>query len=330
MKSLYKIDNSREDYYIYQYDVSNEGKYKIYQDYLNLDSIYINASNQSMEGDIQLNQGINEVALLINKAQSEERVYYKDEIKFGDYDVFENQISLPSKPALLRIEFDYRFEEGNYIQIYGRQNIDDILSPIYKTAVVKDKYYHDSNTWVGEFRTTQGASDIVISFEPVIQKDCQAKYWFFKGVCETKIEPFVVEIKNFTITKVTIPEIFFYREIPGASSGNNSSVVDFEKINPTSYTVKVSKHDDSPEILVFSELFNNGWQARIDDGELLQTHLLANGYANAWKLERSGEYNIYLSYKPQRLLNLAKLVSLISFIVMFLGLILLRWRRKEF
>jgi hypothetical protein len=90
-------------------------------------------------------------------------------------------------------------------------------------------------------------------------------------------------------------------------------IIKFDKIDSTKYTYQI-KNATQSFILVFSELFDAGW--RITDST---EHFLANGYANAWKINRTGDFDGVIEFYPQKLLRIGYLVSGVS---VFCGIIL--------
>ncbi|MCS7091838.1 MAG: alpha-(1-_3)-arabinofuranosyltransferase family protein [Patescibacteria group bacterium] len=98
-------------------------------------------------------------------------------------------------------------------------------------------------------------------------------------------------------------------ELPQKTS---TLIVDYVYVNPTEYKVRISKKDNEQEILVFSELFDSRWHAYYHDNKLIDTkkHLKVNIYANAWIIDRAGEYEIKVIYTPQKILEIGKKISL--------------------
>jgi hypothetical protein len=69
-----------------------------------------------------------------------------------------------------------------------------------------------------------------------------------------------------------------------------------------------------PVIIVLGESFNPNWIATID-GERLNEHFIANGFANAWLVRRTGSFRVIVRYFPQDLSDLGKLIALMSIIM---------------
>lgn len=109
-------------------------------------------------------------------------------------------------------------------------------------------------------------------------------------------------------------------------------VKSYERVNPTEYNVKISKADNKEEILVFSELFDSNWEAYYDSGELIDAgkHLKVNVYANAWVIDRAGDYQIKIIYTPQKSLEIGKKVSLTTVTILLTVYILLVLRHKKY
>lgn len=110
---------------------------------------------------------------------------------------------------------------------------------------------------------------------------------------------------------------------------NNLPQTEFQKINPTKYFVKI-KNAQEPFFLNFLETYSPLWNAYVAEGDgdvassrqiwstwfkqplPKNTHILVNGYANGWFLDRKGDYNLILEYWPQKLFYLSKIITLLS------------------
>ncbi|MCX6511570.1 MAG: discoidin domain-containing protein, partial [Actinobacteria bacterium] len=84
--------------------------------------------------------------------------------------------------------------------------------------------------------------------------------------------------------------------------------------------------------LVFGQSFGPGWSAQAN-GQDLGVPTLADGYAMAWPLPRASAggrpFHVVLTWTPQRAINVAQLLSLISLVAMGLLIALGRGRRKR-
>lgn len=99
---------------------------------------------------------------------------------------------------------------------------------------------------------------------------------------------------------------------------NNKTTCTFTKENPTKYTVHVNASE--PFFLIFSESYNANWAAYIN-GEEIKDHFMANGYANAWYINKTGSFDITLEFWPQRLFSIGVAISLatLTFSVLYIS-----------
>ena len=77
--------------------------------------------------------------------------------------------------------------------------------------------------------------------------------------------------------------------------GNDSLELSSYQVTPTHYVVDI-KNAKKPFNLVFKNTYHKLWTARID-GEEVDEHLLAYDYANAWKIDKVGTYEIDVVFK---------------------------------
>jgi hypothetical protein len=75
---------------------------------------------------------------------------------------------------------------------------------------------------------------------------------------------------------------------------NEVQKINYIKINPVSYKIEVNNCSDS-FILILVNNYNKMWQARID-GVPIQTHFKANGFSNAWLVEKKGNFSIDVNF----------------------------------
>lgn len=119
-----------------------------------------------------------------------------------------------------------------------------------------------------------------------------------------------VKVVSSGVYPPTNPVNHFFLFFGEPESGVVSSIA-FERINPTKYRASVNAGE--PFFLVFSESYHPQWRAYVEGEELPNDlHLVANGYANAWYLNRTGNYKMVLEYGPQGLFETGVAVSLIT------------------
>jgi len=86
----------------------------------------------------------------------------------------------------------------------------------------------------------------------------------------------------------------------------------FTQINPTQYVVHVTS--SGPTFLVLSAQFDDSWTASVG-GKQVDSHFIANGYANAWYISDTGSFDVTLNYSAQTYFYIALSVSAVAFVV---------------
>ena len=103
------------------------------------------------------------------------------------------------------------------------------------------------------------------------------------------------------------------------SSDATIQILDSE---PTGY--RLSVRTSVPFVLVFNESYHEGWEASVD-GQALP-HFKVDTYANAYLMDRTGTFEIDVSFGPQRLFVAAVAVSATAALASLA--LVLRWRRR--
>jgi len=87
------------------------------------------------------------------------------------------------------------------------------------------------------------------------------------------------------------------------------NIVSFSRIDPTKYIIQINA--SKPYFLIFRESYHIGWVAYVDDKQIPnEYHFMANGYANAWYINKTGTYTITLEFWPQRLFYMGSAISI--------------------
>jgi hypothetical protein len=86
---------------------------------------------------------------------------------------------------------------------------------------------------------------------------------------------------------------------------HENPVLNYMRISPVEYKATVS-NATSPFCLVLSDTYDSGWVVQFDESnEATRSktpepyHFKANGYANAWYINKTGSYTITIEYEPQ-------------------------------
>ena len=114
------------------------------------------------------------------------------------------------------------------------------------------------------------------------------------------------------------------------SNSSEALSYSFTMVNPTRYVGQVNS--TSPFILILNQEFNTNWGAHID-GEAVDStsHFQANGYANAWYIDKPGSFEVVLEYRGQNYFYAGMGISALTFVscLCYLGIDFVRTRRKK-
>ena len=89
----------------------------------------------------------------------------------------------------------------------------------------------------------------------------------------------------------------------------------YRELTPTNYEINVT-NATAPFALLFKQNYNVGWELAYNN-KILNTHFEGDEYANAWLVNKTGNYTLHLFFAPQ------KIVSMINHISIFINVILL-------
>ncbi len=141
---------------------------------------------------------------------------------------------------------------------------------------------------------------------------------------ETLIDSVTLRPKNFggLVLKRDLPRS--WTQVPEIAVAKRSS---------TQYLLNVRRAQE-PFYLVFSETFNDDWQAVVkrSSGNVKITpdrHSIVNGYANSWYLSQLGDYSVEITYRPARLFKFLVGVSGLSVFSALLYLVSDRRRKGD-
>jgi len=94
-------------------------------------------------------------------------------------------------------------------------------------------------------------------------------------------------------------EVYQFQNASGYSSfealGANIPDIIEKKLNPAHYIIQIKGAKESFQ-LVFKQTFDSLWEAKIGDQKIEKHHLIY-GYANAWNIDKNGDFEIEIMYK---------------------------------
>lgn len=333
LKPTYDLPESDGDYLVYQFDIGQEGTFTLFLDKIP-QALFVDGEKYGLGAEessqVKLNRGFHEFALLFTEGQLSQTLAEEETLRNTEKERSAWKISIPDTPARFFVGFDYRFEKGKRFDLVFVQDIDHMESPVFGARITKEELFHDWKHWEGPFTSSNGATEGQLSSRPIIEEKCVWGIPYIKR-CNEIEDKFDVEIRNFKISQVDYPTFgLLQRGKPEENIVSSETTVVYEKIEPTEYKVALNKKSSSREILVFSELYNPGWELEREGGGILENkHILVNVYANGWVFDTPGSYHLFVRFVPQTALRRGTALSLIILAVS-LGLVgLLSWRRKS-
>ena len=314
LKGEYELPVAPNDYAIFNFHIENGGLYKVDKTF-NIVDIPFYVDGKLFKGEeIELTEGRHELAYLTKGVDISTQVVTEETFFVTNDDNSEWKIQIPNMPTDYTVELEYRFVLGDSFDFLFRQDIDPLGEPLLLEKVDKDKKFHGWRKVEKKIKTNPGATSAVISMLPSTKTKCNRRLFLFNKCIKEKTS-FVVEIKDMKVKQMHLfqPALILERNY----NTNTNTKVDWHKVNAAEYRVNITKENDTSELLVFSELYNSGWSAKYADNNYIpeSNHLLVNGYANAWVLDKPGNYDLFIRYQPQQLLNMSYKVSLLSIVI---------------
>jgi hypothetical protein len=144
---------------------------------------------------------------------------------------------------------------------------------------------------------------------------------------------------NATLTGFIRPNPWLMvKESTKFQSAIQKPAISFQRIDSTTFRVHVTSTNRF--FLVMGEPFDSGWKAYYDDVGWIQApftksideryHFVANGFANSWLVDRTGNFDMTLYYLPQSLFDSGLIISITIVIVVTIVAISLPIFRSRF
>lgn len=209
-----------------------------------------------------------------------------------------------------------------YILVQGNAVNSSPYDPNYSDAFSFNNIYFNLNRSNDiEFIKRYGNTSVYENFNyaPLVYA---TNIYSLGNTSESRLVQFIAnESLNITRNSVYVTSISgFYndsRTINATSIFNFSKPgISFIRNTPTTVTVHVY-NATTPYYLVFRETYSPHWVAFYQNGtELnLKYHIAVNGFANAWYMNKTGNYTITLYYDLQSYAFIAWVISITAFIV---------------
>ena len=141
--------------------------------------------------------------------------------------------------------------------------------------------------------------------------DQSYKIAFVSNTKNIKEEAF---IKNIEISKKILPTVILTNR-KSLSSQFEPPKMKVDYINPTKYLITI-KNSKDPFVLLFKESFSPFWQANFKDGKLIESHFPQAEAFNAWYVDRTGNFQIELNFRTQKIFYFGTIVSVLTLLIL--------------
>ncbi|MBI2600298.1 DUF3367 domain-containing protein [Candidatus Daviesbacteria bacterium] len=286
----------------YKFDIKNSGKYELISDKLSepgdilVDGVRLQGNPVLREdgrwsyGELNLTEGLHTV--IINISYSGNLTTLSDDKNsftvlninpFSKYLVSFDYSTLQEKKLV--ISFDNDQKEKGKIRPYHMKDL---------TTTTLDRF--ESFNDLFEARST--ASALNIYFWPDLDN---------------------LKVKNMNVRELMLPDLVLINKLEDRI--NKTPNLSYDKISPSRYNIRI-ENSLNPFVVVFSSIFNSGWQLSYPDGTKVEKHFLTNSFANGWLIDRLGDFDLNLEYSLQNDLDKDSLISQFALIS---GLIITLW-----
>ncbi len=236
--------------------------------------------------------------------------------------------------------FEYLEEKGNVPVISLHSEVDFIDQkgeriPRQGIALTRSDYDFGWKKYNAIFTPLPASGKHYISIKTIPYGDCRAVVQRpYRRYCEDNsfnqrfLRDSSTRIRNLKMERQLVNPVIL-REQEVSSAKKTFPKVEFEMISPARYKVRV-RDAQNPFFLILSTTFDPRWNAYFTsskDPVSSNNHLIVNGYANAWYLEKLGSYEMFLEYSPERIFIIGQKFSFAIIIISIIILIAyyIRW-----
>ncbi len=262
------------------YQVPKTGNYRVKED----------SGKNADESTIALTQGLYKRQFLEDEIYTNQIVSELSDFTVDSKWIDYQRIEIDDYSALYSVKVEYEVQSGDHVAIYAKQDNNFTNQPRFIAEMPAQK-----NHFTGEFSPSLGAKYFQIGITGDKNEYCIDKCLAHHNSLKLYVKKLQIIKKSFQLPYFVLNQNKSVRESP----------VSWSKKSPVEYEITVSKTDSQPEILVFSELFGQGWEIQ---GHTFQ-HILVNGFANGWILDKAGTFKSIVYYLPQRNLDLGYKIS---------------------
>ncbi len=315
---------------------------------INLDGkkIKLDPAQQKTDKDVfflgayHLNQGVHEVSIAKPKAINLIAEKLPEELELSSVDRKPLTKIIPisdlDNSYSYTLSFEYLEEKGNVpvVSLHSDVDFTDINGekiPRFGIALTRGDYDFGWKKYNGTFTPFPASGKHYISIKIIPFGDCKAivprpyrRYCEDNSFNQRIMRDSSTRIRNLRVERQFLNQVIL-REIESIPTNGTSPEIDFEAISPARYRVKV-KDAQKPFFLVLSTSFDPRWSAYFtnpagnNDPMPTKNHLEVNGYANGWYVTKTGNFEMFLEYSPERIFMVGQKFGLAAIIIAILFL----------
>jgi len=332
MINLYGIDSKGTYEYPKMWEIALDGKPytiepQVDKKFLKIGSFYFDT------GDHEINIPIPELLNLVD-IPTEKIV----DVSTDNHPRFE--INNFNPYSTYKISFDYLIKKGDKFEVIL---VDDLNvekeneeRQIINSTISIDGYNYYWKRYETTVSPNRGSSRAWVEFDAEKFDFCPRSNFFLTYKCDdvtyrSRFEkPVEVEVKNLRVERLFLDSLILVNEELAAKEIVPPQI-SFKKYNPTYYEIKVS-NATTPYFLSFRQLFHPSWKIKINENGEMETvppHVLVDGFANGWYLDKLGSYTLIVEFQDEKILIIGRIISLVS-VVSFLGLGVFSYAKKTY
>lgn len=227
-----------------------------------------------------------------------------DKLSFLGYNIIDN-----FGGDIFKVRFDAKVEKGDGFYFQLLQDTDSIGQNGQQNLAINQKFFQPETTGWLEYDF----------FLPPLRSSTRIASVRF-------VASSPVKFKNLKIERLFNGDVFLRdSKYTNKIDTEEKGIVEIYQKNPAFYSGKI--HLDKPSFIIFSESFHPGWKLVLSKkGEkyIPSIHTMANLYANAWYIDREGDYDFKLEFEPERMVRIGILLALAGYLSLIIYIFLKR------
>jgi len=121
----------------------------------------------------------------------------------------------------------------------------------------------------------------------------------------------MLSVRNFHVQKNLDNTIFLRKNFEGIESNfTNGKIIVSRRQSPVLYTGRFTL--EKPSFIFFSQTFHPGWSLTVKNNNSqvrIDKHYIGNYFANAWFVEKAGDYEFRIEFEPQKVVSFGYIIS---------------------